>query len=285
VMILVTTAGKVGSHAARLLAENGQRVRIIVRDPDAHKGLAAAGVELFRGDLDQQTSIAEAVSGATSIVLVTAAIPTQEITVIDAARKAKTAHITKITSDASADSPIARRRDHHHIEKALIASGLPHTLLRANAYMQNFLALAPAIAATSSFSSPSGDGHVGMVDARDVAAVSVTIARNPQDHAGAIYRLSGPASLSYDDVADQLSRLLGRTISHERISTEQQEAAMVQMGMPVAVAHTNAQALALFAAGDSDWTSLDIERLTHRPATTFTQFATDHADRFAREIS
>jgi uncharacterized protein YbjT (DUF2867 family) len=52
----------------------------------------------------------------------------------------------KITSKASADSPIARRRDQAKIESELIASGLGWTLLRNNAYMQNFLMLAPAIA-------------------------------------------------------------------------------------------------------------------------------------------
>jgi uncharacterized protein YbjT (DUF2867 family) len=52
----------------------------------------------------------------------------------------------KITSKASADSPIARRRDQAEIESELIASGLGWTLLRNNAYMQNFLMLAPAIA-------------------------------------------------------------------------------------------------------------------------------------------
>ena len=35
------------------------------------------------------------------------------------------------------------------IEAGLTASGLAHTLLRSNAYMQNVLALAPAIAATT----------------------------------------------------------------------------------------------------------------------------------------
>ena len=62
-------------------------------------------------------------------------------------------HVIKITSKASADSPIARRRGQNEIEAGLAASGLEHTLLRANAYMQNFLALAPRIAKTSSFGS------------------------------------------------------------------------------------------------------------------------------------
>ena len=50
------------------------------------------------------------------------------------------------------------------------ASGLVRTLLRSNAYMQNVLALAPAIAMTSGFGSSAGQGRAGLVDARDVGA-------------------------------------------------------------------------------------------------------------------
>ncbi|MCX7521396.1 NmrA family NAD(P)-binding protein [Microbacterium sp. STN6] len=281
-MILVTTAGKVGAHTARILASAGQPVRVIVRSPEAHQDLAAAGIELFRGNLDQPDSIAEALADVQSAVLVSPAVPAQEIAVIDAARKAGVAHVTKITSDAAPDSPIQRRRDHYRIEVALAESGIPHTLLRANAYMQNLLALAPAIAANSEFTSSTGDGRIGMVDARDVATVAAVIAPSPAEHAGKTYRLSGPARVSYDDVADQLTTILGRTITHRRITTEEQEAAMVELGLPTPVAHANAQALELFAHGDSDWTSPDVERIAGRPATSFSLFATDHAGRFSR---
>jgi uncharacterized protein YbjT (DUF2867 family) len=279
-MILVTTAGKVGSQSARLLATSGHPVRVIVRDPDAHTDLVESGVELFTADLDQADTVAAAMVGVGSVVLVTPAVPLQEINVIDAARTAGVGHMTKITSDAAPDSPISRRRDHHRIEAALAASGLPRTLLRSNAYMQNLLVLAPEIVATGTFSSSTGNGRVGMVDARDVAAVAAVIAAAPESHVGETYRLSGPASLSYDDVASELTRILHRTIRHIRISTAEQEAAMVQLGLPETVAHANALALELFAQGDSEWITNDVPRIIGRPATGFAEFATDHLARF-----
>ena len=138
-------------------------------------------------------------------------------------------HVTKITVDASADSPITRRREHHAAEQTLVKSGLPHTLLRANAYMQNVLTLAPIISATSHFASPAGDGRIGMIDALDVAAAAAAIAASPAPHVGETYRLSGPSSLSYDDVADQLSTLLDRPITHDKITIAEQEAALVRL--------------------------------------------------------
>ena len=94
--------------------------------------------------------------------------------------------------------------------------------------MQNVLALAPAIAATSGFGSAAGKGRAGMVDTRDVAAVAAGIATAPTPHAGQTYWLSGPEAISNYDVAAVLSELLGRTISYAELSFDENREAMVQ---------------------------------------------------------
>jgi uncharacterized protein YbjT (DUF2867 family) len=138
-MILITTAGKVGSEAARQLAQRGEPVRVLVRSPDKAAALATNGIDVFQGDLEIPASLDAAMRGVT--------------------------------------------RDQAQIEHALIASGLGYTLLRNNAYMQNFIMMAPAIADTSSFSTATGNGRVGHIDARDVAAVAAEIAASPSAHA------------------------------------------------------------------------------------------------------
>src|ERR1017187_5924644 len=160
-MILVTTAGKVGSEAVLLLRQRDIPVRVLVRDPAKAKVLADAGAEIAVGDLDVPVSIDEAMSGVTGVVLVSPAVPAQELNVVASAVRAGVGHVVKATSKASADSPIARRRRQTEIEAGLAASGVPHTLLRSNAYMHNVLALAPAIARTGGFGSPAGKGRVG----------------------------------------------------------------------------------------------------------------------------
>jgi uncharacterized protein YbjT (DUF2867 family) len=50
-MILITTAGKVGLEAARLLAQRAEPVRVLVRDPEKTTALAQAGVEVAEGEL------------------------------------------------------------------------------------------------------------------------------------------------------------------------------------------------------------------------------------------
>jgi uncharacterized protein YbjT (DUF2867 family) len=282
-MILVTTAGKVGAETARLLRKQDVPVRVLVRDPAkaVPRQLAQAGAEIVAGDLDVPASIDDAMRGVSAVVLVSPAVPAQELSVVASAARAGVAHVVKATSKASPDSPIARRRGQSEIEAGLAASGVPHTLLRSNAYMQNVLALAPAIAATSSFGSAAGKGRTGMVDARDVGAVAALIAASPAAHAGKTYWLTGPDLVSNYDVAAVLSSLLGRTITYRELTFAENKDAMIRAGVPAQIAHMNAQAFALTADGDAEWLSDDVPSILGRPARSFEQFAADHAPAFS----
>ncbi len=51
-MILVTTVGKIGAEASRLLAQRGAPVPVLVRNPEKVTALAQAGVDVCRGDLE-----------------------------------------------------------------------------------------------------------------------------------------------------------------------------------------------------------------------------------------
>jgi uncharacterized protein YbjT (DUF2867 family) len=280
-VILVTTAGKVGSETVRLLRKQDVPVRVLVRDPAKAESLAEAGAEVAVGDLDVPASIDKAMTGIKSVVLVSPAVPAQELSVVRSAAQAGAGHVTKVTSKASADSPIARRRWQTEIEAGLAASGIPHTLLRSNAYMQNVLLLAPAIAATSSFGSAAGQGRTGLVDARDVAAVAAGIASSPAAHADKTYWLTGPALVSNYDVATVLSKLLGRTITYREITFEENRDAMIRAGVPEPIAEMNAQAFSLTAEGDAAWVTEDVPSLLGRPARSFGQFAADYATAFS----
>ena len=279
-MILVATAGKVGGEAARLLAARGEPVRVLVRDPAKAPALERAGIAVAVGDLDVPETLGKALAGVSSVILVSPAVPAQEINVIDAAARAGASHVVKITSKASADSPIARRRGQAAIEAALTASGLSWTMLRSNAYMQNFLMMAPAIAKTDSFAAATGDGRIGHIDARDVAEVAAEIAAAPAPHAGKTYWPTGPEALSSAEVAEVLTKVLGREITFRPVTFAEQEQAMISAGLPEPVAEDNARALTLAAGGEADYVTTDVPAILGRPARSFEQFATDYATAF-----
>ena len=88
-MILVTTAGKVGAEAARLLREQDVPVRVLVRNPakETAKALAAAGAEIAAGDLAVPASIDAAMAGVSTVILVSPAVPAQELNVVASAAR------------------------------------------------------------------------------------------------------------------------------------------------------------------------------------------------------
>lgn len=280
-MIFVTTAGKVGSAAARLIAQRDVPVRVLVRHPEKAVALAQAGVEVLAGDLDSPESIDKAIQDVTRVILVTQPALSQELNVIDSAKQAGIEHVVKITNKSDAHSPIARRRIQSEIEDALVASGLSYTLLCNNAYMQNFLMMAPGIAQTNSFRTATGGGRIGHVDVRDVAAVAVEIAISPAGHAGKRYWPTGPESLSGKDVAQIFTKVFGRPITFEPISYELQKQAMIEVGLPELVAKDNALAVAWMADGDCDYVTDDVPQILGRPAGSFEQFAVDYAEAFS----
>ena len=281
-MILITTAGKVGSETARLLAERGEPVRLIVRTPEKAAGASQPGVDVVVADLEDAGAVDRAMDGVRSVLLVTSPVVSQELRVIGSAARAGAGHIVKITTKATADSPIARRRNHAAIERDLIDSGLGYTLLRNNAYMQNFLMMAPGIAQADAFSTATGDGKIGHVDVRDIAAVAAEITSSPSAHAGKTYWPTGPEALSGAAVAETFSRVLGRTITFHPISEQEQLEVMLGVGLPRPVAEDTARAVALMARGDCDYVTSDVADIIGRQPGSFEQFVKDYASAFTR---
>ena len=277
-MILVTGAtGNVGSEAVRLLAARSEPVRALVR---SHDRAPDGAVEVALGDFDSPSALHQAMDGIDTVVLVSPAVPAQEIAVIDAAVGAGVDHIVKVSSKASPDSPVERRRGQARIEAHLLATGIGHTLLRANAYQQNLLSLAPSVQATQGFIMSAGSGQVGMTDARDVAAVAVEIAIAPAGHSGQTYWPTGPELVTYGDVADTLTELLGHPVEYRRVTPEEHRTAMLAAGLPQAVAESNAQAFALIAGGDAAWITDDVQRLTGHAPRTQRGFLAEHLEAF-----
>ncbi len=141
--------------------------------------------------------------------------------------------------------------------------------------MQNFL----SFVVEDMIRLPAGDGRVGFIDARDIAAVGVEALTKP-GHAGKAYELTGPEALSHSDVADQLSAAMGRTIVYVDIPHEIYEQEKAAQGWPRASIDT---LLALFAdirAGTESAVTDVVENVTGRAPQWFQEFARDCAAGF-----
>jgi hypothetical protein len=78
-----------------------------------------------------------------------------------------------------------------------------------------------------------------------------------------------------------LSQVLGRPNGFRSNTCEEQKQAMINAGLPEAVAEDNAKTLSLLADGDADYATDDVPKLLGRPARSFEQFVTDYAAAFS----
>ena len=78
-----------------------------------------------------------------------------------------------------------------------------------------------------------------------------------------------------------LSKALGRPVTFHPLTFDEQKQAMIDVGVPGPIAEMNAQAVTVFAQGDSDWVTDDVPSTLGGPARTFEQFVTDHAAAFS----
>jgi uncharacterized protein YbjT (DUF2867 family) len=217
-MILVTGAtGKTGSEAALRLVARGERVRALVRDPAKAQRLRAAGVEIATGDAGDEQAVRAALAGVTKAVLILPNGQRQleyETRFTDLARGAGVRHLLKVSSMEAvegATNPV--HRTHLESEAHIRRSGLAWTIIRPNFYLQNFLGSAPSIRAQGKFFMPMGEGRAAMTDVRDIAEVIAHVLTS-DGHENRSYDVTGPEILSFGQVAERFTEVLGRPVQY-----------------------------------------------------------------------
>lgn len=217
-MIFLTGAtGKIGGETAKQLLAQGADLRALVRDEAKAADLKAAGVELVVGDIADADSVRRGMDGAEKAFLLLPNGEHQEANekqFTDLAVAAGVKHFVKMSSmEAVADAETPIPRAHWASEEYIRASGLDWTMVKPNFFMQNLLASAGSIKEKRKFFLPMGDGRTGMADARDIGAVCAEVLTG-SGHAGQSYEITGPEILTFYDVADRFTAVLGEKVEY-----------------------------------------------------------------------
>ncbi len=125
-----------------------------------------------------------------------------------------------------------------------------------------------------------GDAAVGHVDVRDVAAVAAHVLTS-EGHAGATYTITGPEALTYAQVAETMSRVLGRPVRLEEVPAEQARAGMVAAGVPEWLADGLGELDAVTRTGAAAGVTDEVQKATGHPARDLEAFLTEHRAAFA----
>ena len=287
--VLVTGAtGTVGSRVAGELRARGARARAFVRDARRGAEIAGDGVELAVGDFADASSLRRALDGVDAVFLACANHPRQveyETAAIDAAAAAGVRLLVKLSTIGAEDgSPLEFWDAHGRVEQHLRRSGVPHVVLRASFFMSNLLAAAESIRRQGTLFAPAAGARVGMVDPRDVAAVAA-VALTSAGHEGRTYVLTGPESLTYERVAEELSAALGWRVEFLNVPDEAARQGLLGAGMPQWLADNLVRLFGALRAGAADRTTDVVRVLTGREPRSLGEFARDHAAFFAGPVS
>lgn len=276
--VLVTGAtGNIGSLLVPALVKSGVSVRALVRDEAKAQPLRDSGAEVVIGDMDRPETLTQAVAGADSICFITWNGQTAEQqgrNVIAAAVKAGTPHFVKVSAYGPETSRLIKQHD--AIDAAVVASGLPYTFIKPTFFMQNVMMAAQTVASDGAIYMPFKDGKLGMVDVRDIAEATHSVLTTGGHH-GRAYILTGPASISFHDVARSLSEALGKDVKYFDVPLEAARESMAGMGFPEWIVDGYLELFAGFAVNWGDRTTDAVEQLTGRPARSFAQFSSDFA--------
>jgi uncharacterized protein YbjT (DUF2867 family) len=189
-------------------------------------------------------------------------------------------HIVKLSQlHANSRSPGRFLRYHAAVEEAVQASGLTFTFLRPNLYMQGLLGFRQSIKEKGAIFAAAGGARISAVDVRDLADVAVAALTTSQ-HDNRAYALTGPEALTFDDMAHQLSRAVGRRITFVDIPPESMRAALADLGFPAWQADGLLEEFAMYRRGEAAEVESGVHDALGRPPRSFAEFARDHAALF-----
>ena len=119
-------------------------------------------------------------------------------------------HVIFLSVQGVADNRVI---PHHKIEKAIRAHSFKYVMLRPSYFMQNLTTtLLDEIRERNRIFLPSGSMQLNWVDVQDIAKASACIINNLKKHENQVYEITGPENLTFSQVADILSTVLGKPV-------------------------------------------------------------------------
>lgn len=269
-LAITGTTGTVGGLAARLLAERGEPLRLVVRDPS--RAPVLPGTEVVQAAYGDDAA-RSALAGVDTVLMVSAHESADRVGLhgafVEAAAAAGVRQVVYTSFvGASTTSGFLLGRDHAATEELLRASGMDHTFLRDNLYAEVFSAFGGE---DRVIRGPAGSGRVAPVSQRDVAAVAAEVLAEPRSHAGATYDLTGPEALTLTEIAAVLTSVTGRATTYLEETIEEARASRASYGAPGWLVEAWISTYTAIRDGELERVSGDVPRLLGRPATSFAE--------------
>lgn len=291
-IIITGASGHLGRSIAERVLERvpASEVVLTTRRPEALSHFAGRGVEVLQADFDRPETLAEAFVGGERLLLISADVigtrMAQHRAAIEAARRAGVRHVAYTSAlNPVAENPAVIAPDHQQTEQALRESGLAWTALRNGLYAEYQLPGFAHAVATGQLIHNDGDGRTAYVSREDCAAVAVAVLTSEYDGSGGnAYDVTGPESLSRDDVAALLSEVSGRPVEAVAVDDEAFVQGLVGSGLPEPAAQGAASFGRAVREGFFDGPSAAVRDLTGRPPRSLRDVFDAHHEELLKEV-
>ncbi|MGH7233019.1 MAG: SDR family oxidoreductase [Nitrospiraceae bacterium] len=280
-MICVTGAGgTVGSEVIKQLEFAKAPFRAAYFSNEKAEAARARGIDAVIINYNSPETLRAAFQGIDKLFLLAPSGPNQtqlELNAVEAAKAVGVSHIVKLSVWRADEEAFVFAKVHRPVEKAIEWSGIAWTFLRPNGFMQNIVTyMGGTIKSEGAFYSAIGEAQISHVDVRDIAAVAVKALTEP-GHEGRAYTLSGPEALTYAEMARELSKVLGRSISHISLSPSDLKSGMLAAGIPEEDADWLLDLERYYRKEQASRITNDIKQVTGHDPRRFAQYARDCA--------
>lgn len=250
-MIVVTApTGLIGRQVVENLLLSDEQIRVIVRDPSRLSAPTRARVEVVQGSHGDTDVVNRAFAGADALFWLVPPDPrakSVEAAYVDFTRPACEAikrHGIRRVVDITAlgrGLPVAEHAGYVTASLAMNdlvqSTGVSYRALAMPSFMDNIIRQLEPIKSKGMFFSPiSGDRKLPACATRDIAAVAARLLLDSSWSGQKEVAVLGPEDLSFNDMAQIMSDVLGKPIRFQQISFEAYKSRFIELGMSEAMA-------------------------------------------------
>ena len=286
--LVVGGTGTIGGEVLRQLSEADVAVRALVRSEARADRLGGRADDVVVADLADQATLRQALDGVDGVFMATPGAPDQlrlESNLVEAvAASDRPAHLVKLAAlgyDAvPPEQGIRFGATHARVVQRIRELDVPHTVLAPSGFMTNFLGNAGTVRENRAIYGSAGDGAISWIDPVDVGAVAVHVLTSG-GHDGASYALTGPELLTFAQVAQRLSTVVGQEVQYVDLSPEAFEQALRSAGVDDWTATALTELHQVYRAHQAEVVTDEVEKATGRAPTSLEAWLEEHRGAFA----
>jgi NAD(P)H dehydrogenase (quinone) len=247
-----------------------EQIVAVARNAEKAKPIADKGVEVRFASYDDRAALEAALQGVDRVLLISGSEVGQRVqqhtNVVEAAKAAGVSFIGYTSAPKAADTDLILAPEHKATEEVVQASGIPYSIMRNNWYTDNYAATIEGAKHTGVISSATDGGRIGGVPRADLAAGHAAVLTG-DGHENTIYEFAADEPWTFDDLAAALTDLLGREITHSKVTVDEQASILTAAGLPAETAGFLAAIDENIANGALDVNGNDLSRVIGRPTT------------------